>query len=55
METGQVLTVGTPQAVLDDPAVIEAYLGGDPAAVQRSAAPVPALASSSPMTSDSGA
>ena len=44
METGCVLAVGTPDEVLNDPRVVESYLGGDPAAVQRSgtARPVPA-------------
>jgi ABC-type branched-subunit amino acid transport system ATPase component/ABC-type branched-subunit amino acid transport system permease subunit len=39
METGTVLALGTPQEVLDDPAVVESYLGGDPTAVQRTTQP----------------
>jgi ABC-type uncharacterized transport system ATPase subunit len=39
METGTVLALGTPQQVLDDPAVVESYLGGDPTAVQRTTQP----------------
>jgi ABC-type branched-subunit amino acid transport system ATPase component/ABC-type branched-subunit amino acid transport system permease subunit len=35
METGTVLAVGTPREVLDDPRVVESYLGGDPTAVHR--------------------
>jgi ABC-type branched-subunit amino acid transport system ATPase component/ABC-type branched-subunit amino acid transport system permease subunit len=50
LETGSVLALGTPREVLDDPQVVASYLGGDPTAVNRSAAPVPALA-----TSDRGA
>ncbi len=40
METGTVLAEGTPEHVLDDDAVIESYLGGDPTAVQRTTQPV---------------
>jgi ABC-type branched-subunit amino acid transport system ATPase component/ABC-type branched-subunit amino acid transport system permease subunit len=47
METGSVLAIGTPREVLDDPAVVESYLGGDPTAVHRSAAPTPALVTTS--------
>ncbi len=36
LETGAVLTRGTPDAVLADPRLISAYLGTDPDAVQRS-------------------
>ena len=39
METGTVLAQGTPAAVLEDPAVVESYLGGDPTAVQRTTQP----------------
>jgi branched-chain amino acid transport system permease protein len=36
LHLGRVLAVGTPAEVLGDPAVAEAYLGGDPAALARS-------------------
>lgn len=39
MESGRVLTSGTPKQVQRDPAVIASYLGTDPAAVNRSATP----------------
>ncbi|MBW3560956.1 MAG: ATP-binding cassette domain-containing protein [Actinobacteria bacterium] len=38
MEVGQVISHGTPHEVLSDPAVIRAYLGTDPRAVERSGA-----------------
>ena len=47
LETGQVLAIGTPREVLDDPRVVASYLGGDPTAVHRSTAPIPALATAS--------
>jgi len=36
MADGRVLTVGTPEQVRQDHQVVEAYLGGDPTAIQRS-------------------
>ena len=39
LETGTVLALGTPAQVLDDPAVVESYLGGDPTAVHRTTQP----------------
>ena len=36
MESGRVIAVGTPQEVTAHPRVVEAYLGGDAVAVQRS-------------------
>lgn len=36
MADGRILTVGTPEQVRHDPQVIEAYLGGDPTAIERS-------------------
>lgn len=36
MEAGQVIAEGTPEQVRDDPRVVESYLGGSGAAVQRS-------------------
>ncbi|WP_390183552.1 ABC transporter permease subunit [Haloechinothrix salitolerans] len=36
MAEGEILTVGTPDHVRNDPQVIAAYLGGDPTAIQRS-------------------
>lgn len=36
MELGQVMVEGEPAAVLDDPAVVAAYLGTDAAAINRS-------------------
>jgi len=39
METGRLLALGTPTEVLEDPAVVESYLGGDPTAVQRTTQP----------------
>ena len=36
MELGQVMVEGEPSAVLDDPAVVAAYLGTDAAAINRS-------------------
>ena len=38
MESGRVIRVGTPDEVRNDPQVIESYLGGDPAAIERSGA-----------------
>ena len=39
LETGTVLSLGTPEQVLQDPAVVESYLGGDPTAVHRTTQP----------------
>ena len=39
LETGTVLALGTPAEVLEDPAVVESYLGGDPTAVHRTTQP----------------
>jgi hypothetical protein len=39
LETGTVLSLGTPEHVLGDPAVVESYLGGDPTAVHRTTQP----------------
>ncbi|MBW3668148.1 MAG: MFS transporter [Actinobacteria bacterium] len=36
LETGQVVARGEPQAVIEDPRVIEGYLGGDVAVINRS-------------------
>ena len=38
LETGQVLTIGEPDVVLEDPRLVAAYLGTDQAVVQRSGA-----------------
>ena len=38
METGRVIARGTPEAVVNDPAVVEAYLGVDQGVVARSGA-----------------
>ena len=38
LELGAVVTEGTPDEVIRDPRVIESYLGGDVAAIQRSGA-----------------
>jgi branched-chain amino acid transport system ATP-binding protein len=46
MESGRVLSTGTPAEVRADPLVVEAYLGGDIAAIERSgSAPASAAAS----------
>jgi ABC-type branched-subunit amino acid transport system ATPase component/ABC-type branched-subunit amino acid transport system permease subunit len=46
MESGRVLSTGTPAEVRADPLVVEAYLGGDVAAIERSgSAPASAAAS----------
>jgi ABC-type branched-subunit amino acid transport system ATPase component len=39
LDLGRVLLRGTPQAVTTDPQVVESYLGGDLAVIQRSSAP----------------
>jgi ABC-type branched-subunit amino acid transport system ATPase component len=36
MDTGQVIAVGTPQEVRNDPLVVASYLGGDVVAIERS-------------------
>jgi ABC-type uncharacterized transport system ATPase subunit len=38
LESGSVIANGDPAAVLSDPAVVQAYLGGSPAAIARSGA-----------------
>jgi ABC-type branched-subunit amino acid transport system ATPase component len=38
LDLGAVVTEGTPEEVIRDPRVIESYLGGDVAAIQRSGA-----------------
>jgi ABC-type branched-subunit amino acid transport system ATPase component len=38
LDLGTVVTVGSPQEVVSDPRVVESYLGGDPAAIERSGA-----------------
>jgi ABC-type branched-subunit amino acid transport system ATPase component len=51
LDLGRVITGGSPDAVLSDPVVVTSYLGGDPAAVQRSGQvgePTTAGAGSSP-------
>jgi ABC-type branched-subunit amino acid transport system ATPase component/ABC-type branched-subunit amino acid transport system permease subunit len=42
MADGEVISSGTPSHVRNDPAVVEAYLGGSIAAIERSGAPAPA-------------
>jgi ABC-type branched-subunit amino acid transport system ATPase component/ABC-type branched-subunit amino acid transport system permease subunit len=39
MDSGSVIATGSPDAIQDDPAVIESYLGGRPDAIERSGAP----------------
>jgi ABC-type uncharacterized transport system ATPase subunit len=36
MESGRVIAVGAPDAVLTDPLVVESYLGGDVTTIERS-------------------
>jgi branched-chain amino acid transport system ATP-binding protein len=38
LDLGQVIAAGRPRDVLDDPLVVSSYLGGDPAAINRSGA-----------------
>ena len=42
MADGQVICVGTPDVVRSHPAVVDSYLGGSIAAIERSGTPVPA-------------
>ena len=40
MESGRLLIIDTPEVVISDPRVVEAYLGGDPTAIARSGGPL---------------
>ena len=40
MDAGEVIAAGRPDAVRNDPAVVEAYLGGSLDAIERSAGAV---------------
>ena len=44
LELGAVIAEGTPDEVIADPQVVSSYLGGDVATINRSGAPVPAVA-----------
>jgi ABC-type branched-subunit amino acid transport system ATPase component len=46
MDTGKVLTIGTPKQVQNDPTVITSYLGGDVTAIERSGRRAPTSKSS---------